>query len=107
MTERPAVTRSNTSPRMYLKRLLVASMRRLSSASVIGTPARRKVAICREKCMMSTSGTFSLVSSTWRPLRSVMRVTRRPWTASSLRAAFAEGASIWPLMTSPSSVWAS
>ena len=52
--------------------------------------------------MISTSGTFSLVISIWRPLRSEILVTRRPCTASSLRAALAEGASISPLTTPPS-----
>ena len=53
------------------------------------------------------SGTFSLVSSTWRPFFSVILVTRRPRTASSLRAEFADDASISPLTASPLIVSAS
>ena len=44
----------------------------------MGTPARRNVAICREKCMISTSGTRCFVISTFMPLRSTILSTRMP-----------------------------
>ena len=74
----PVDTRMSDSLRIVENRWFFVSRLSVSSASVTGTPARRNVAIWREKCMISTRPTRSRVISVWRPFRCVIDVTRMP-----------------------------